>query len=108
MDTAVLYKPIPAAIPSRYSAKRARHRVAFFCDAPKAERVRLLGDFNGWDLGATPMCQMPDGRWTTSLELPHGHHRYLFMVDGKPTLDPQAYGKTRGDAGEPVSLVAVS
>ena len=108
MDTTILYKPRPTAIPSRYSAKRTRHRVAFFCDAPKAERVRLLGDFNGWNFGATPMCQMPDGRWTTSLELPHGHHRYLFMVDGTPTLDPKAYGKTRGDAGEPVSLVAVS
>lgn len=38
----------------RYSAKRTRHRVQFFCDAPNAESVRLVGDFNCWDLAATP------------------------------------------------------
>jgi 1,4-alpha-glucan branching enzyme len=90
-----------------YSAKRQQHQVTFFCDAPGAEAVSLVGDFNGWDSAATPMRRTPDGRWTASLELHHGHHQYLFLVDGTPTLDPNASGVTRNDRNE-VSLIAVS
>lgn len=96
------------APPTRYSAKRTRHQVDFFCDAPRAQRVKLVGDFNGWDMAATPMQRMPDGRWFASLELPHGHHRYVFLVDGEPQLDPNATGIARDDQNNRVSLIAVS
>lgn len=92
----------------RYSAKRTRHHVTFFCDAPDAQSVRLVGDFNGWDCAATPMRRMPDGRWLASLELNHGHHRYLFLVDGEPMLDPKANGVARDNQDNRVSLIAVS
>jgi len=97
-----------AGLAGRYSAKRTRHHVDFFCDAPEAEGVRLVGDFNGWDLAATPMRRMPDGRWMASLELPHSHHQYLFLVDGAPKLDPKASGTVHNDCNQPVSLIAVS
>jgi len=45
-----------------YSARRQKHCVTFFCDAPGVETVTLVGDFNGWDPAATPMRQTPDGR----------------------------------------------
>src|SRR6266404_5211559 len=32
-----------------YSARLQQHHVTFFCDAPRAEAVSLVGDFNGWD-----------------------------------------------------------
>jgi len=54
------------------------------------------------------MHRSPDGRWMASLELPHGHHQYLFLVDGTPTLDPNASGIARNDRNERVSLIAVS
>lgn len=104
MNAAICDQP-PVA---RYSAKRTRHHVNFYFSAPKAQSVRLVGDFNGWDVAATPMCRMPDGRWMASLELNHGHHPYLFLVDGNPTLDPNADGITRDDCNERVSLIAVS
>jgi len=91
-----------------YSARRQQHHVTLFCDAPEAENVTLAGDFNDWDPTATPMRRAPDGRWMASLELHHGHHQYLFLVDGKPTLDPNASGITRNDRNERVSLIAVS
>ena len=91
-----------------YSARRQQHHVTFFCDAPGAESVTLEGDFNGWDPSATPMRRTPDGRWMASLELHHGHHRYLFLVDGTPTLDPNGSGVARNDRNERVSLIAVS
>ena len=90
-----------------YSARRQQHHVDFFCDAPEAENVRLVGDFNGWDLAATPMHRMPDGRWIASLVLHHGRHRYLFVVDGILKLDPNSSGVASISGGEPVSLIAV-
>jgi 1,4-alpha-glucan branching enzyme len=97
-----------ASAASRYSAKRTRHHVNFFCHAPGATRVSLIGDFNHWQPNVHPMRQMPDGSWMASLELPHGYHQYLFLVDGKPVLDPNASGKARNERGEPVSLIPVS
>jgi 1,4-alpha-glucan branching enzyme len=101
-------EPKPGLPPRRYSATRPLHRVHFFCDAPEAGNVKVVGDFNGWDHEATPMHRMPDGRCMVGLELNPGHHRYLLVVDGRLTLDTQANGVTRNDQNVPVSLIAVS
>ena len=108
MDSVLEMKPSQAATASRYSAKRTLHHVNFFCDAPGASQVWLVGDFNRWDTAATPMHRTPDGRWLASLELHHGHHRYLFIVDGEPKLDPNATGIVRNERNERVSLIAIS
>lgn len=100
--------PCPALAPHPYSARSTRHRVNFFCHAPGATRVSLIGDFNRWQSNANPMSQMPDASWMASLELPHGHHHYLFLVDGEPVLDPGATGIGRDARGQRVSLIAVS
>ena len=92
----------------QYAAKSNLHRANFFCDAPQAAQVSLVGDFNRWDPNATPMVRQPDGRWTASLELTHGYHEYVFLVDGEPVLDPNATGKTSNLRNQQVSLLAVS
>jgi 1,4-alpha-glucan branching enzyme len=92
----------------RYSAKRILHQTKFYCHAPQARYVSVVGDFNGWDPNADPMSRQPDGRWMASLEVSHGYHQYLFLVDGKPVLDPNAAGKAQNQRKEPVSLLAVS
>jgi 1,4-alpha-glucan branching enzyme len=92
----------------RYSAHRNLQAVNFICNAPQAQRVSLVGDFNNWDAATHPMQRMPDGAWLLKLELRHGHHRYAFLVDGNLTLDPRAQGITRNDHGQRVSLVPVS
>lgn len=107
MNTAIC-EPGPIVPVRGYPAKRTRHHVDFFCDAPAAESVRLMGDFNGWNLAATPMQRMPDGRCMASMELPHGHHRYLVLVDGEPQLDPKASRITRNERNGSVSLITVS
>ncbi len=96
-----------ASLP-RYSAKRNLHHAVFFCHAPQAKHVSLVGEFNNWDPNATPMAKQPDGRWMVALDLSHGYHHYLFWVDGACVLDPNAAGKARNVRNEPVSLRAVS
>jgi 1,4-alpha-glucan branching enzyme len=98
----------PIGALSQYSAKRNLHRANFFCVAPQAKQVSLIGDFNEWDPKATPMARQPDGRWLASLELSHGYHQYLFLVDSERVLDPGASGKARNERNEPVSLRAIS
>ena len=89
-------------------SRRPLHLVNFFCMAPQAKSVSLVGDFNDWQPAAHPMTRMPDGGWTIRLELPHGHHQYAFLVDGQPTLDPNAMGKVHNERNEVVSLIAIS
>lgn len=92
----------------RYSAHRNLRGVNFICQAPQAQAVSLVGDFNEWNPATHPMQQMADGGWFVTIELRHGHHRYAFLVDGQLTLDPRAQGITRNDQGQRVSLVPVS
>ncbi len=94
--------------PNRYSAKKMVKPINFVCVAPAARHVFLTGEFNGWDPAAHPMQRQPDGAWLIQVPLHHGHHQYVFLVDGKPTLDPRANGVARDPKGERVSLLAVS
>jgi 1,4-alpha-glucan branching enzyme len=96
--------------PIQPSARLPRHAVDFFCNAPRAENVFVTGDFNKWRADTTPMQRGPDGCWVAHLELPHGHHCYLFLLDGQPMLDPNANGRVwqRNPWLDAASLVAVS
>jgi 1,4-alpha-glucan branching enzyme len=91
-----------------YGARKTMRAMNFICNAPQAQSVSLVGDFNRWNPTAHPLRQAPDGAWLLAVELAHGHHRYAFLVDGALTLDPRAQGITRNDKGERVSLVPVS
>jgi 1,4-alpha-glucan branching enzyme len=91
-----------------FGPKQTLRAVNFICNAPQARAVTLVGDFNQWNPAALAMKRMPDGAWSATVELKHGHHRYAFLVDGNLTLDPRAQGITRNDKGERVSLVPVS
>jgi len=51
IDTCKYRKPTPV---------RTRE-VVFFCHAPKAKEVSLVGTFNDWEPGATPMMKNSKG-----------------------------------------------
>ena len=91
-----------------YGAKKTLRAMNFICNAPQAQSVSLVGDFNLWNPAAHRMKKMPDGAWLLAVELKHGHHRYAFLIDGTLALDPRAQGITRNDQGERVSLIPVS
>jgi 1,4-alpha-glucan branching enzyme len=95
----------PAA---RYRAGNMTKPVNFYCSAPQAQSVFLAGDFNEWSSTAHPMERRVDGCWFLQMQLSHGHHRYQFLVDGKPVLDPHATGTSLNESKEKVSVLAVS
>lgn len=93
---------------ARYSGKNNLRWQSFICTAPDAQAVSVCGDFNNWDPAANPLEKQVDGNWTAMAQLSHGHHLYVFVVDGKPVLDPRAQGIGRNEKNERVSLVLVS
>ncbi|MBK8000457.1 MAG: isoamylase early set domain-containing protein [Verrucomicrobia bacterium] len=105
MQSPFNYSPLK---PKGYSAKNIIKPVVFICQAPEAQEVFVTGDFNDWDPVSHPLKKMPDGAWRGEVQLNHGHHHYLFVVDGKPMLDPRAQGIARNEKNEKVSLIAVS
>lgn len=88
----------PAAVPTQ-----------FVLDAPRARRVALVGDFNGWDADAMLLARDPSsGIWTATVPLAPGRHVYAFIVDGTAlTLDPRAPKAEDPDFGTPSSVVLV-
>ncbi len=91
----------------REAAKMAKP-INFYCVAPRANAVFVMGDFNDWNERSHPMQRQVDGCWSLQINLPHGHHRYQFVIDGKPTLDPRATGVSNSQPGGQVSLISVS
>jgi len=75
--------------------------VSFKLRSPNARSVQLVGAFivHG---GRRDMVKHKDGTWTTKLYLNPGQYRYLFVVNGKKTLDPENPASERG-----VSLMTV-
>lgn len=68
------------------------HLVRFVIREPGAQRVSLVGDFNGWSRDAAPLEASTDGAvWTLTLPLAPGRYEYAFVVDGERWVaDPSA------------------
>lgn len=92
----------------RYSARNMAKPVNFFCAAPEARAVSVIGDFNDWHPNSHPMQRQHDGTWYAQIPLHHGHHHYQFLVDGQSLLDPRASGVGRNERDERVSVIAIS
>lgn len=56
---------------------------------PRATEVSIIGSFNNWDAGATPMKKAGKGAWTVTLHLRAGTYPYKFLVSRKQKIaDP--------------------
>ncbi len=63
-----------------YVPQLQAHR--FLVWAPNARAVSLVGDFNGWDWGATPMERLEGGVWAVFLEGLQDGQRYKYCITG--------------------------
>jgi 1,4-alpha-glucan branching enzyme len=85
----------------------AREMVGFSCDAPHAQTVYLIGDFNDWNHLSHPMRRNADGSWFLQVPLSRGRHYYQFVVDGQTVLDPHSMYLLLETRHEFVSLIAL-
>jgi hypothetical protein len=81
--------------------------VRLMFDASDAQRVAVAGDFNGWDAEASPLSRDEGShRWSVTLALRAGEHRYAFVVDGTRWVpDPRAEHSVEGENGRVYSLL---
>lgn len=79
-----------------------------FVDAGAAT-VAVVGDFNDWDPGASPLSRaQPGSLWVVTIPLVPGRHRYAFVVDGRRWMpDPGAPRAVGDDFDTPSSVVTV-
>jgi 1,4-alpha-glucan branching enzyme len=74
------------SIRKRYMKNRSACRVTFRTleeIGPGVREVCLVGEFNGWDAGATPMKPGRDGSFTVTLDLaPDRAYPFRYLVDG--------------------------
>ena len=79
--------------------------VRFTVLAPGAKQVSLVGSFNGWAKGATPM-KIVDGSsvWLVDMPLAEGEHTFMYVIDGVRWMTPpqaedfviDGFGQTNG------------
>lgn len=91
---------------SRYAGKTVEFQ---FRPLKKAENVYLVGQFNGWDKGKTPLSKGKDGRtWSVSLPIAPGVYQYKFVIDGKEWVPDNKAPKIEDGNGNLNSLLVVS
>lgn len=60
--------------------------------AKTAKDVHLVGEFNDWEIGATPMRKQKDGAFSVTVDLATGReYQYRYLIDGDIWIsDPEA------------------
>ncbi len=80
----------------------------FVLDDDTARRVSIVGDFNEWKPGATPLTRLETGVWTATVPLAAGRHVYAFVLDDTLLVpDPRAPKAGDEDYGREGSVVMV-
>lgn len=82
-------------------------RVRFTLNAPDADEVMLVGDFNNWDLNSTPMRKGRTKVWGKDMVLKPGRYEYKFVVDGQWISDPDNDNATVNSFGSQNSVVEI-
>jgi hypothetical protein len=77
----------PYSVPGPSAPEITSDGVMFSIEAPDAERVQLVGDFNDWSADGNEM-EPSGGIWRKVVKLPPGSYRYRYVVDGRWQSDP--------------------
>lgn len=64
------------------TAGAAPHDVDFSVLLPEAERVYLVGSFNGWEVSEAALMENANGLWLKTLSLEDGAYSYKFKAEG--------------------------
>ena len=69
--------------------------VTFQIKYTQAKVVQITGDFTKWE---PILLTNKNGVWEISLKLKPGEYKYIYLIDGKPYIDPQkdVYGDSFG------------
>ncbi len=80
-------------------------RVVLLIDAPRAEKVELMGDATQWLV--TQMTRNKSGKWRAELKLAPGVHRVTVRADGGSWIAPPGLPIGNDNYGSPVGMIVV-
>lgn len=100
---------VPAGAPAPMASVPNRQMMQFIFVNDSASKVAIVGDFNDWDEGVSPLRRVSDkGVWTITIPLAPGRYQYTFVVDGTTWVpDPAAPRTLEDDFGRPNSVITV-
>ncbi|MBN1437414.1 MAG: AAA family ATPase [Sedimentisphaerales bacterium] len=99
---------IQEKIDNIYGVTQNQGKVRFGALYPKAQKVQLAGDFNGWQPEQTELTKTNDkGLWAVEMPLESGAYRYRYVVDGRWQEDPYNKHVEQNPFGELNSVVEV-
>jgi 1,4-alpha-glucan branching enzyme len=72
-----------------------------------ASSILLVGDFNNWQIGETPLKKAKTGGWSVSLDLETGRaYQFRYLIDGNNWVnDPEADSFTPSGFGSENSVI---
>ncbi|MDD5618105.1 MAG: AAA family ATPase [Candidatus Omnitrophica bacterium] len=79
----------------------------FSMEAPNANSVFIVGDFNNWLLDEKSKLEKINGVWIKRMPLSKGVHQYRFVVDGKWLEDPHNPETILNPYGERNSVINI-
>lgn len=84
------------------------HLVRFVFVDPRATTVEIVGDFNAWTKGVTPLERSAaPGVWAASVALPAGRHEYAFIINGTRWIADPLAPRTSDDFGVESAVIHV-
>lgn len=90
-------------------ASPSQQMMKFVFVNPSASTVAIVGDFNDWEEGGSPLRRVSEkGVWLITIPLAPGRYHYTFVVDGTTWVaDPLAPRTLEDDFGRPNSVITV-
>jgi 1,4-alpha-glucan branching enzyme len=83
---------------------RTTDGVRFTLLAPGSKNVCVVGSFNGWVKGVTPMKMVEGALWSVIVPLQEGEYAFMYVIDGTQWVTPphaddfvtDGFGQTNG------------
>ena len=72
--------------------------------APRAQRITIIGPFNGWQGSLHRLTKISGGDWIITIFLPPGRVVYGFDVDGTRWPDPESGDRVSTGSGSELSV----
>jgi serine protease AprX len=97
------------ALPFSPYMQDGQARFTYFDPTNRAERVALIGSFNGWSTQGYEMRSRSPGLWEISIPRPPaGNYAYKFLVDDHWVHDPENLSRVEDGYGGFSSIMEVS
>lgn len=78
------------AVSKKFLKTKPVCKVTFSISAPEATEVALVGDFNEWDVAASPLKKLKNGTFKVIVDLDtEKSYEYKYVIDGEYTNDDE-------------------